>query len=148
MVNQVHARHILLRTNEIVTGEEARLRLERLRTRIINGESFADLARANSDDSASAVKGGDLGWAGPGSYVPQFEEVIATLPPGTVSPPFESSYGWHIVEVLERRQHDSTEEYLRAQAREALFRRKAEEEWELWLRRLRDEAYVEYRLSG
>lgn len=148
LVDQVNARHILIRTDEIVTDEEARLKLERLRVRILNGESFSDLARANSDDSASAVKGGDLGWASPGSYVPQFEEMLASLAPNQISPPFESSYGWHIVEVLERRQHDSTEEYLRTQAREALFRRKADEEWELWLRRLRDEAYVEYRLSG
>ncbi len=148
MVDQVHARHILVRTNEIVTDSEAEQRLGRLRNRILNGESFADLARANSDDSASAVKGGDLGWASPGSYVPQFEDVLARLPKGEVSPPFRSSYGWHIVEVLDRRQYDSTEEYLRGQAREALFRRKAEEEWELWLRRLRDEAYVEYRLAG
>jgi peptidyl-prolyl cis-trans isomerase SurA len=148
LVDQVHARHILIRTNEIVTDEEARLRLDRLRSRILNGESFADLARANSDDSASAVKGGDLGWASPNSFVPQFEEMLASLPVNQISPPFESSYGWHIVEALERRRHDSTEDYLRTQAREALFRRKADEEWELWLRRLRDEAYVEYRLSG
>jgi peptidyl-prolyl cis-trans isomerase SurA len=145
VVDQTHARHILIAPNEVVSDDEARLRLDRLRARILGGESFEELARANSDDKASSVSGGDLGWSSPGSFVPVFEEQMAAIPVGQISQPFKSPYGWHILQVLERREHDSTEDFLRSQAREALFERKSEEEWQLWLRRLRDEAYVEYR---
>jgi peptidyl-prolyl cis-trans isomerase SurA len=145
VVQQVHARHILIRTNEVLSDDDARLRLARLRERILAGEDFDSLARANSDDSASAIKGGDLGWTSPGEFVPEFEEVLVELSVDEISQPFKTRFGWHILMVLERRDHDSTEEYARSQAREAIFRRKSDEEWELWLRRLRDEAYVEYR---
>lgn len=146
MVTQTRARHILIQTSELLTDEEAPLRLERLRERVQNGEDFAELARAHSNDTASAVKGGDLGWLSPGDVVPAFEQEMASLQPGQVSEPFKTRFGWHIVQVVERREHDSTTEAQRAAAREAIFQRKVEEEWELWLRRLRDEAYVDIRL--
>jgi peptidyl-prolyl cis-trans isomerase SurA len=147
VVEQTRARHILLKTSALINDEKARTRLDRLKRRIENGESFAELAKANSDDTGSAIEGGDLGWTNPGSLVPEFERVMNKLKIAQVSAPFKSPFGWHIVEVLERRTHDSTQEALRSQARNIILRRKVEEETELWLRRLRDESYVEYRLE-
>jgi peptidyl-prolyl cis-trans isomerase SurA len=147
MVNQTRARHILLEPDALLSDEEARLRLENLRSRIETGNNFADLAKANSDDKASAVDGGDLGWINPGEMVPEFEQVMDSLEIGQLSEPFRTQFGWHIVEVTGRRQHDSTEEVRRDQAREIIYKRKAEEEGERWLRQLRDESYVEYRLE-
>ncbi len=144
-ITQTHARHILIRTSELVSDYEARTKLNRLRDRILAGENFADLARANSEDPGSAVKGGDLGWANPGMFVPAFEEAMDKLKPGEISEPFRSQFGWHIVQVLERRQRDSTEELKRARAQEAIRQRKIDEATQDWLRQLRDEAYVEYR---
>lgn len=148
LVTQTHARHILVQPNAMLSEEDARRRLLTLRQRIVNGEDFAALARANSDDKGSAVSGGDLGWADPGNFVPEFEEVMNSLPPGGLSEPFRSQFGWHIVQVIERRTQDNTREQLRAQAREYIRNRKQEEELDIWLRRLRDEAYVEYRIEG
>jgi peptidyl-prolyl cis-trans isomerase SurA len=147
IVKQTHARHILINTNEIVSDREARQRLETLRERIVNGESFEALARAHSDDKASAIRGGDLGWTSPGDLVPQFEEQMDALPLDEVSEPFKTPFGWHIVQPLERRQYDNTEEALRNNARQAIQKQKSEEAIELWLRRLRDEAYVEVMLD-
>jgi peptidyl-prolyl cis-trans isomerase SurA len=144
LITQTHARHILIQTNELVDDETARRRLASLRERILFGADFGELARSNSDDPGSAAEGGDLGWVTPGQVVPRFEAVMDSLQPGELSEPFQSRFGWHILEVLERRQHDDTAEVRRSQAREILTRRKAEEAIELWLRRLRDEAYVEY----
>ena len=144
-VTQTHARHILIRTNEIVSDDDAKLRLGQLRQRIVGGDDFATLARAHSDDTGSALKGGDLGWVSPGDTVPEFEESMGKLAPNEVSEPFKSSFGWHIVQVLERRSQDTTEELLRLKAKETIQRRKAEEATETWLKRLRDEAYVEVR---
>jgi peptidyl-prolyl cis-trans isomerase SurA len=115
--------------------------------RIVGGEDFAALARSNSDDTGSALKGGDLGWVNPGDTVPDFEEAMNALPPNGVSEPFQSPFGWHIVQVIERRNQDKEGEFMRLKAREALQRRKAEEATEEWLRQLRDEAYVEIRLD-
>ncbi len=147
IVNQTHARHILIITNEIVSNQEARQRLQTLRERIVNGESFETLARSHSDDKASAIRGGDLGWTSPGDLVPQFEEQMDALTLNEISEPFETPFGWHIVQPLERRQHDNTEEALRNNARQAIQKQKSEEAIELWLRRLRDEAYVEVMLD-
>ena len=147
VINQTRARHILIKTSALVDDEQAQSRLRNLKIRIRNGEDFAELARANSDDSASALDGGDLGWTSPGDLVPEFEETMNNLQVGKISEPFKTNYGWHVVEVLDRRQYDSTEEVLRAQARRILRKRKTEEETELWLRRLRDESYVEHRLE-
>lgn len=146
VVSQTHARHILIKTNELVDDASARNRLLELRKRLQNGEDFAMLARAHSDDKASAAKGGDLGWSSPGQMVPAFEATMGELEPGQMSEPFQTQFGWHIVQVLERRQHDDTDTFYRNQARQQLFQRKAAEEEELWLRRLRDEAYIEIRL--
>ncbi|EGV19846.1 peptidylprolyl isomerase [Thiocapsa marina] len=146
-VVQTNARHILIRTNELVSDDDAKRRLEQLRIRIVGGEDFATLARSNSDDTGSALKGGDLGWVNPGDTVPDFEEAMNALPPNGVSQPFQSPFGWHIVQVIERRNQDQEGEYMRLKAREALQRRKAEEATEEWLRQLRDEAYVEIRLD-
>jgi peptidyl-prolyl cis-trans isomerase SurA len=147
IVSQTHARHILINTNEIVSDQEARQRLETLRERILNGDSFETLARSHSDDKASAIRGGDLGWTSPGDLVPQFEEQMDALALNEISEPFKSPFGWHIVQPLERRQHDNTEEALRNTARQAIQKQKSEEAIELWLRRLRDEAYVEVMLD-
>jgi peptidyl-prolyl cis-trans isomerase SurA len=147
VIQQTHARHILIKTSAVVDDDQARTQLNSLRQRLLNGTDFAELARSNSDDAASAVDGGDLGWSNPGELVPEFEEVMGSLQPGQISEPFRSPYGWHIVEVLGRRDYDGTEEVLRAQARQILRARKIEEQTELWERRLRDESYVEYRLD-
>lgn len=147
MVEQTHARHILIQPNELVSEEEARQRLETIRSRIDAGAHFGALAKANSDDKASAVDGGDLGWVSPGEMMPDFEQVMNSLEAGQISEPFRTQFGWHIVQVLDRRQHDSTQELQRDRAAETIRQRKFEEDTELWLRRLRDESYVEYRLA-
>jgi peptidyl-prolyl cis-trans isomerase SurA len=147
IVRQTHARHILIRTNEVTSDEDARQRLIQLRERILNGDDFDTLARANSDDKASAIKGGDLGWSTPGNLVPAFEEQMDLLPIDGVSPPFKTQFGWHIVQVLGRRDYDATDETRRDQARKAVRDEKAEEALDAYLRRLRDEAYIELRLD-
>lgn len=146
LVNQTKARHILVKTNELVDDQAARQRLQELKNRIDNGEDFAALAQANSDDKGSAAKGGELGWSNPGDMVPAFEEMMGRMDEGVVSEPFQSRFGWHILEVQGRRQHDDTEQFVRNQARQQLFERKVIEEEALWLRRLRDEAYIEKRI--
>jgi peptidyl-prolyl cis-trans isomerase SurA len=148
VVTQTRARHILLRPDELLKDEDARQRLEQLRMRITSGgDDFAELAKAHSHDTVSAAEGGDLGWMSPGQLDPDFENMMNSLAPGEVSRPFQTQFGWHIVQVLERREHDSTEEVKRARAREAIRRRKLDEAREAWLREMRDEAYVEYRLD-
>lgn len=146
MVSQTRARHILIKTNELVDDTTARNRLLELKNRLENGEDFAALARAHSDDKASAAKGGDLGWSSPGQMVSAFEAVMERLEPGQISEPAQTQFGWHIIQVLDRRRHDDTDAFYRNQARKQLFERKAAEEEDLWLRRLRDEAYIEIRL--
>ncbi len=146
MVLQNHARHMLIKTNELITDEIARDRLLELKVRLENGDDFAALARAHSDDTGSAARGGDLGWSSPGQMVPAFEEMMNQLQPTQLSDPFQTQFGWHLMELLERREHDDTEKFYRNQARQQLFERKAVEEEQLWMRRMRDEAYVEIRL--
>jgi len=104
------------------------------------------VASVVSEDPGSAAEGGDLGWSNPGTFVPEFEKILAQLQPDEISEPFRTQYGWHIIQLLGRRQYDSTEDRIRQQAFTALREAKADEETELWLRRLRDEAYVEYKL--
>ncbi len=146
-VTQTKARHILIRTSEVVSNEDAKRRLEQLRLRIVGGDDFATLARSHSDDTGSALNGGDLGWVSPGDTVPAFEREMDALDPGEISQPFESPFGWHIIEVTERRDQDTADELLRLRAKDALRQRKAEKAKELWLQRLRDEAYLEIRLD-
>jgi len=148
MVTQTNARHILIRTNEIVSDDDAKTRLKQLRMRILGGDDFATLARSHSDDTGSALKGGDLGWINPGDTVPEFEKAMSTLQPGQISEPFKSPFGWHIIQVVERRTQDTTDEVMRLKAREAVRARKADEAIELWLRQIREEAYVEVRLPS
>jgi peptidyl-prolyl cis-trans isomerase SurA len=147
VISQTKARHILIRTNEVVSDDDARIRLEQLRMRLVGGDDFANLARANSDDTGSALKGGDLGWLSPGDTVPQFEAAMNELAPNQISPPFKSSFGWHIVQVNERRSQDTTEELMQLKAKQKLRERKADEAVKQWLRKLRDEAYIEDRLA-
>ena len=143
--NQVHARHILMKTTELADDATVRQKLNTLRDRVVKGEDFAGLAQTNSEDPGSAPQGGDLGWTGPGSFVPEFEQQLATLKDGEISEPFKTQYGWHIVQMLGHRQFDNTDEVKRRKAMEAIRASKADEETEIWLRRLRDEAYVEYK---
>ncbi|MFN2309940.1 MAG: peptidylprolyl isomerase [Gammaproteobacteria bacterium] len=145
VVTQTHARHILLNADELLPEHEVVNRLGQLRERLIDGEDFAALARSHSKDKLSASKGGDLGWSSPGDLVPQFQEAMDTLRVGEISQPIQTRFGWHIIQVLERRDHDSTDEAKRNQVRELIRKRKTDEELALWVRRLRDEAYVEYR---
>jgi peptidyl-prolyl cis-trans isomerase SurA len=146
IVQQTRARHILIRSGENASDAEIKARLEALRERIANGEDFGNLARANSEDKVSAANGGELGWISPGGTVPQFEETLNKLAPGQLSQPFQTPFGWHILEVQERRQLDSTDQARVQKAKEAIRQRKAEEATELFLRRLRAESYVEIRL--
>lgn len=147
VIAQVHARHILLRTNELEDDQTLQQKLADIRKRVIDGkEEFAAIAAVTSQDPGSAADGGDLGWAGPGTFVGEFEKQISSLSENEISQPFKTQYGWHIVQLLGRRQHDSTEDLKRQRAFAELREAKAEEETELWLRRLRDEAFVEYRM--
>lgn len=148
VVTQTRARHILIRPDELTTVEDARRRLEQLRLRVAGGDDFGELARAHSADAVSAAGGGDLGWVNPGDLTPDFERVMDSLQPGEISQPFRTQFGFHIVQTLERREHDSTEDVLRARARETIRQRKLEEARTDWLRQMRDEAYVEYRLDS
>lgn len=147
VVAQVHLRHILLKTSELEDDQTLETKLNTIRERILNGgEDFAAIAAVTSQDPGSAADGGDLGWAGAGTYVPEFERAAAALQENEISKPFKSGYGWHIVQMLGRRDHDATEDNRRQRAFAELREAKAEEETELWLRRLRDEAFVEYRM--
>ena len=146
-VDQTKARHILIKTDEVNTDEDVQTRIKQLELRLRSGEDFATLALANSQDTLSAAKGGDLGWVNQGDTVPEFEETMNGLAPGEISKPVKSEFGWHLIQVQERRTHDSTEEYERTKVRDLIRSKKYEEELFLWLRRLRDESYVEYRLD-
>lgn len=146
-VQQTHARHILIKVNQIVSPADARRKLIELKERLDNGAAkFEDLARLYSNDG-SAGKGGDLGWIYPGDTVPEFERAMNALKPGEVSQPIESPFGYHLIEVLERKTEELSKERQRLVARQALRERKLEEAYEDWLRQLRDRAYVEYRLD-
>lgn len=145
-VSQTRARHILIKTSEVVNDAEARRRLISIKERLDNGGDFEELARANSQD-LSAAKGGDLGWLYPGDTVPEFEKVMNALEPGKVSEPVQSPFGWHLIQVVERRVEDVSTERQRAAARLALRERKAEDVYQDWVRQLRDRAYVEIRLN-
>jgi len=146
IINQIHVRHILMKTNELDDDETVRQKLSKLRDRILKGEDFAGLASTNSADPGSAPDGGDLGWSGPGTFVPEFDKAIADLKANEISEPFKSRYGWHIVQMLGTRTYDSTDDVRRQRAFAAIRESKADEETELWLRRLRDEAFVEVKM--
>lgn len=147
IITQTNARHILIKLDELTTADDARVRLDQLKTRIEGGDDFAVLARSHSDDTVSAADGGNLGWSSPGRMVPKFEEVMDQLEISEISQPFDTQFGWHLLQVLDRREHDDTENVRRTKASETIRRRKSEEAHQNWLRHLRDEAYVEYRLN-
>ncbi len=144
-VEQTRARHILIKTSELVSEAEAKRRLVTLKERVTHGADFTELARLHSND-LSAAKGGDLGWLSPGDTVPEFERAMNGLKPGEVGVPVQSPFGWHLIQVMERRM-DVSQERVRQGARQALRERKADEAYQDWLRQMRDRAYVEYRLE-
>ncbi len=146
LVTQTHARHILIKVNQAMTEERALERLSQLRQRIEMGEDFEALARRYSED-ASAPQGGDLGWLTPGETVPPFEQAMNNLEPGQVSQPVQTPFGWHLIQVIERRTKDMEEEFRRMEARRVLFQRRAEPAFEDWLSQLRGQAYIDNRLD-
>lgn len=147
IVEQTHARHILVKINELRTDEQANEKLIQLKLRIDNGDDFGLLAKGNSDDAMSAIDNGDLGWSIPGELVPEFQRVLDGLEINETSEPFKSRFGWHIAQVLGRRNHDNTESIKRARARKVIGDRKLNEALQNWNRELLDEAYIEYRLD-
>jgi peptidyl-prolyl cis-trans isomerase SurA len=146
LVDQTHARHILVRVNELTSEAEAKSKIERMKDRLDSGANFAELAKLNSED-ASAAKGGDLGWLSPGDTVAEFDEAMKKLEPHQVSPPVRTSFGWHLIEVLERRKQDVTNDRARNEAQTAIRQRKADEAFQDWVRQVRDKAFVEIRLD-
>jgi len=147
IVQQTQARHILIKTNELVSETEARNRLLALKERLDNKADFAELARARSEDT-SATRGGDLGWLSPGDTVPEFEQAMNALKPGEISAPVRSPFGWHLIQVMERRNQDMTRDGERMKVRQTLRERKTDEAYQEWVRQLRDRAYVEQRLES
>ncbi|MDE2304612.1 MAG: peptidylprolyl isomerase [Gammaproteobacteria bacterium] len=145
-VQQVHLRHILLKPNELDDDQTVRQKLLKIRKRILGGEDFAGIASTTSEDPGSAPDGGDLGWVSPQVFVPEFRKAIADLKVGEISEPFKTRYGWHIVQLLGKRTIDDTQDLRRQRAFEAIRESKADEETELWLQRLRDDAFVELRM--
>lgn len=146
LVEQTHARHILVKTSEIMDDAQARQKLLDLKSRIEKGEDFAKLARENSEDTGSMLSGGDLGWSMPGMFVAEFEEAMKNTPINGISRPFKSQFGWHILQVLERRKEDMSDKMKRNQAANVLRARRFDEEFQLWLTQIREEAYVEIKL--
>ena len=143
IIDQTHARHILIKVSEVRNDQQVQTLLKELRQRALGGENFGDLARQYSDDIGSAQEGGDLGWAGRGQFVPAFEQAMAETGINQISQPFQSQYGWHILQVLERRKYDVSDANAREHARRVLYQRKFQDELEVWLQKIRDEAYVD-----
>ncbi|MDP2197405.1 MAG: peptidylprolyl isomerase, partial [Sulfurimicrobium sp.] len=146
VVRQTRARHILIKVNEIMSEQDAKNRALQIKERLDNGADFAELARLHSEDG-SASRGGELNWLSPGDTVPEFEKAMDALKPGALSEPVRSPFGWHLIQVQERREEDVSKERKRLQARQEIRARKADEAYQEWLRQLRDRAYVEYRLA-
>ena len=143
-IQEKKARHILIKKNAIVTDEVAKNKLLELKTRIANGESFSDIARAHSDDTMSAASGGELEWAGPGSFVPEFEDKIDSLPLNKISEPFSTQFGWHILEVLGKRDQDNTEIIKKNMARKYITSSRSREVIDAWIIELKEKNYIKY----
>lgn len=143
IIEQAKVRHILIKPSTILSNEEAQQQLTDIRQQIIDGEDFAEMAREHSEDVGSMLSGGDLGWSLPGKFVPAFEAAMDSADVGEISEPFRSQFGWHILQVEERRQEDMSDTVKRNQARNLLRGRRFEEERINWLREIRDEAYVD-----
>lgn len=146
VVTQTHARHILIKPFDEADSDDARARLEKIRERIIAGEDFAALAKAHSDDPGSGAEGGELGWVNPGEMVPSFEQGMNALAVDELSEPVRSRFGWHVIQVLERRNQDVTEQVQNKNASDAIRERKLDPAMQAWVRRIRDEAFVQNRL--
>ncbi len=146
VIQQTHARHILIKLSEVVSESDAKHRMDDIKERLDNGGNFADLARQYSEDG-SASNGGDLGWLNPGDTVPEFEKVMNALKDNEISQPVRTPFGWHIIQVLERRSQDMSKESARLKARQEIRTRKADEAYQDWVRELRDRAFVEIRLE-
>jgi peptidyl-prolyl cis-trans isomerase SurA len=146
VVDQIHARHILIRVNEVVSESDAKAKIDRLKQRLDSGAKFEEIAKLNSEDSTSS-KGGDLGWLNPGDTVVEFDEAMRKLEPGHVSDPVRTTFGWHLIEVIERRRQDITADRERSEALVAIRQRKSDEAFQDWVRQIRDQAYVEIRLD-
>ena len=140
---QSKVRHILLETSEILNDQQAESKLKQIRQKIIDGADFAEMAKEHSKDIGSMLSGGDLGWSKPGMFVPEFEARVSEAEVGKISEPFKSNFGWHILEVQERRQEDITEDIIRNKAAQILTSRRFEDELQIWLRELRDEAFLD-----
>jgi peptidyl-prolyl cis-trans isomerase SurA len=147
VVEQFDVRHILVKPSEIRSEAETKALIEDIYARIVAGEDFADLARQYSEDPGSGLAGGDLGWSEPDKFVGEFGDVLRITPVGTVSKPFHTDFGWHVLEVKGTRQHDMSEDARRDMAIRALHNRRYEEVLQEWLREIRDEAYVEIKLT-
>ena len=147
VVTKTKVRHILIKTNDLIDDTEAHKRLLALKERIKDGDDFSALARSHSDDKGSAINGGSLDWVVPGALVPPFEEAMNKLAINEISNPVQTQFGWHIIQVLARETQDDSEQFKKEKVRDEIRKRKIEEETELWLRRLRDEAYVEIELD-
>ncbi len=143
LITETSARHILIKPEIGVSDADQKAFVEKLREEILAGADFATLAKEHSDDPGSAIKGGQLSWMKPGETVPPFEAAMNALKPGELSQPLQTQFGWHLIEVLERREQDVSNDMLRQKARQALLEQKLGEEQTLWLRRLRDSANVE-----
>ena len=143
IIGQNKVRHILVKPSTIRNDEQTREFVARLRQQILDGADFAELARANSEDIGSAQEGGELGWTNPGQMVPEFEQMVQDVETGAVSEPFRTQFGWHILQVEDRRQQDMTDIVAKNRAREVLHQRKYQEELDAWLRKIRDEAFVD-----
>lgn len=143
IVAQTHARHILIKPSKIRSDEQARAFVAELRARILKGEDFGSLAKQYSDDIGSAMQGGDLDWSSPGQFVPVFETTMNALPINGISEPFKSQFGWHVLQVLERRNQDMSQIRWQNQAHQVLYQRKFDDELQAWLQKIRDESFVE-----
>ena len=143
MVTQTKVRHILVMPNEIRSEADAKARIDQVYNKIVNGEDFAELAKEYSDDPGSGSAGGDLGWVNPGDMVPKFDQTMQDTQPGGLSKPFKSKFGWHILQVEDRKDTDLGEQVQRNQVRQMLQARRFDEELPIWLRKIRSEAYVD-----
>jgi peptidyl-prolyl cis-trans isomerase SurA len=146
VIQQTHSRHILIKLSEIMSEKEGKQKMDNIKERLDNGEKFEVLARQYSEDS-TASNGGDLGWINPGDTVPQFEKAMNELKDNQISPPVRTQFGWHVIQVIERRSQDMSKEAARLKARQEIRAKKADEAYQDWIRELRDRAYVELRLE-
>ena len=146
VIQQTHSRHILIKLSEIMSEKEGKQKMDNIKERLDNGEKFEVLARQYSEDS-TASNGGDLGWINPGDTVPQFEKAMNELKDNQISQPVRTQFGWHVIQVIERRSQDMSKEAARLKARQEIRAKKADEAYQDWIRELRDRAYVELRLE-